>query len=84
MKQNCSFLVIRVWEAFLSLPFHFNLNAVQAAEKMATKWLTVTYKSFIRTHSMFEKYNVSAMLEECAAGGGGEYEVQVRLLLLLF
>ncbi|VDD96909.1 unnamed protein product, partial [Enterobius vermicularis] len=49
---------------------------MKAAEKMATKWLTVTYKSFIRTHSMFEKYNVSAMLEECAAGGGGEYEVQ--------
>lgn len=45
---------------------------------MATQWLTVTYKSFIRTHSMFEKYNVSAISEEWSAGSGGEYEVQVR------
>lgn len=49
---------------------------MKAAEKMATQWLTVTYKSFIRTHSMFEKYNVSLMTEECVAGSGGEYEVQ--------
>uniref|UniRef100_A0A0M3I3U5 Trehalase n=1 Tax=Ascaris lumbricoides TaxID=6252 RepID=A0A0M3I3U5_ASCLU len=49
---------------------------MKAAETMATQWLGVTYKSFIRTHSMFEKYNVSAMTEECSAGSGGEYEVQ--------
>ena len=41
---------------------------------MATSWLTVTYQSFIRTHAMFEKYNVSGLSED-AAGGGGEYEV---------
>ncbi|KAM3721955.1 Trehalase [Dirofilaria immitis] len=49
---------------------------MKAAEAMATQWLTVTYKSFIRTHSMFEKYNVSTFSEECSAGSGGEYEVQ--------
>uniref|UniRef100_A0A915PSU2 Trehalase n=1 Tax=Setaria digitata TaxID=48799 RepID=A0A915PSU2_9BILA len=49
---------------------------MKAAEAMATQWLSVTYKSFIRTHSMFEKYNVSAVSEECSAGSGGEYEVQ--------
>ncbi|VDM43237.1 unnamed protein product [Toxocara canis] len=49
---------------------------MKVAETMATQWLSVTYKSFIRTHSMFEKYNVSAMTEECSAGSGGEYEVQ--------
>lgn len=49
---------------------------MKVAEKMATQWLMVTYKSFIRTHSMFEKYNVSSMTEECSAGSGGEYEVQ--------
>lgn len=31
---------------------------------------------------MFEKYNVSAMTEECSAGSGGEYEVQVKNALL--
>lgn len=50
---------------------------LQVAEKMATQWLAVTYQSFIRTHSMFEKYNVSST-DETAAGSGGEYEVQVR------
>ncbi|VDN50262.1 unnamed protein product [Dracunculus medinensis] len=49
---------------------------MQAAEKMATQWLAVTYKSYIRTHSMFEKYNVSALIEETSGGSGGEYEVQ--------
>ncbi|EJW75346.1 hypothetical protein WUBG_13743 [Wuchereria bancrofti] len=49
---------------------------MKAAEAMAAQWLSVTYKSFIRTHSMFEKYNVSAISEECSAGSGGEYEVQ--------
>uniref|UniRef100_A0A8R1TM38 Trehalase n=1 Tax=Onchocerca volvulus TaxID=6282 RepID=A0A8R1TM38_ONCVO len=49
---------------------------MKAAEAIATQWLSVTYKSFIRTHSMFEKYNVSAFSEECSAGSGGEYEVQ--------
>lgn len=44
---------------------------------MATQWLAVTYKSYIRTHSMFEKYNVSALIEETSGGSGGEYEVQV-------
>ncbi|KHJ97753.1 alpha,alpha-trehalase [Oesophagostomum dentatum] len=48
------------------------------AEKMATSWLTVTYQSFIRTHAMFEKYNVTLLTEEASAGGGGEYEVQKR------
>ena len=31
---------------------------------------------------MFEKYNVSFVTDECAAGSGGEYEVQVRFLLV--
>lgn len=44
---------------------------------MATSWLTATYQSFIRTHAMFEKYNVTTLTEEASAGGGGEYEVQV-------
>jgi hypothetical protein len=26
---------------------------------------------------MFEKYNASLLTEECSAGSGGEYEVQV-------
>lgn len=30
---------------------------------------------------MFEKYNVSAISEECSAGSGGEYEVQVVKIL---
>ncbi|KAK6025344.1 alpha,alpha-trehalase, partial [Ostertagia ostertagi] len=46
------------------------------AEKMATSWLSVTYQAFIRTHAMFEKYNVTTLTEEMSAGGGGEYEVQ--------
>lgn len=33
----------------------------------------------IRTHAMFEKYNVSAKTEDCSAGSGGEYEVQVSM-----
>ncbi|CAI4222428.1 unnamed protein product [Auanema sp. JU1783] len=49
---------------------------MQVAEKMATSWLTVTYRSFIRTHAMFEKYNVTQHSDEPGAGGGGEYEVQ--------
>jgi hypothetical protein len=31
-------------------------------------------------YAMFEKYNASMLTEDCAAGGGGEYEVQVRAL----
>ncbi|TKR96298.1 hypothetical protein L596_010340 [Steinernema carpocapsae] len=49
---------------------------MKAAENMATQWLTLSYRSFIQTHSMFEKYNVSSKTEECSAGSGGEYEVQ--------
>ncbi|GMT00414.1 hypothetical protein PENTCL1PPCAC_22588, partial [Pristionchus entomophagus] len=50
---------------------------MKVAEQMATSWLSVTYQSFIRTHAMFEKYNVSSSTsEDNAAGGGGEYEVQ--------
>ncbi|KIH67085.1 alpha,alpha-trehalase [Ancylostoma duodenale] len=52
-------------------------DLMEVAEKMATSWLTVTYQSFIRTHAMFEKYNVTTLTEEASAGGGGEYEVQV-------
>ncbi|KAF8365850.1 tre-1 [Pristionchus pacificus] len=48
---------------------------MKVAEKMATSWLSVTYQSFIRTHAMFEKYNVSSTSED-SAGSGGEYEVQ--------
>uniref|UniRef100_A0A158P8D9 Trehalase n=1 Tax=Angiostrongylus cantonensis TaxID=6313 RepID=A0A158P8D9_ANGCA len=51
-------------------------DLMKVAEKMATSWLTVTYQSFIRTHAMFEKYNVTTLTEEASAGGGGEYEVQ--------
>ncbi|MFH4982066.1 hypothetical protein AB6A40_008775, partial [Gnathostoma spinigerum] len=49
---------------------------MKVAESMATQWLSVTYKSFILTHSMFEKYNVSVKSGESSAGSGGEYEVQ--------
>ncbi|KAK0423623.1 hypothetical protein QR680_008240 [Steinernema hermaphroditum] len=49
---------------------------MKVAENMATSWLTLSYRSFIQTHAMFEKYNVSAKTEECSAGSGGEYEVQ--------
>ncbi|KAK5974390.1 Trehalase, partial [Trichostrongylus colubriformis] len=51
-------------------------DLMKVAEKMATSWLTVTYQAFIRTHAMFEKYNVTTLTEEMSAGGGGEYEVQ--------
>ncbi|VDO56735.1 unnamed protein product [Haemonchus placei] len=51
-------------------------NRFYVAEKMATSWLSVTYQAFIRTHAMFEKYNVTTLTEEMSAGGGGEYEVQ--------
>ncbi|KJH51632.1 hypothetical protein DICVIV_02168 [Dictyocaulus viviparus] len=43
---------------------------------MASSWLAVTYQSFIRTHAMFEKYNVTTLTEDISAGSGGEYEVQ--------
>ncbi|PIO76778.1 alpha,alpha-trehalase [Teladorsagia circumcincta] len=52
-------------------------DLMKVAEKMATSWLAVTYQAFIRTHAMFEKYNVTTLTEEMSAGGGGEYEVQV-------
>ncbi|CAD6186271.1 unnamed protein product [Caenorhabditis auriculariae] len=51
-------------------------DLMKVAQKMATSWLAVTYQSFIRTHAMFEKYNVTLLTEEASAGGGGEYEVQ--------
>ncbi|EFP11662.1 CRE-TRE-1 protein [Caenorhabditis remanei] len=53
-----------------------DLKLMKVAEKMATSWLTGTYQSFIRTHAMFEKYNVTPHTEETSGGGGGEYEVQ--------
>ena len=56
---------------------------MKVAETMATSWLSNTYKSFLRTHAMFEKYNVS-LLNEDGAGSGGEYEVQVIFLKYLF
>lgn len=50
---------------------------MKVAENMATQWLVVNYKSYVNTYAMFEKYNASMMNEEeCAAGSGGEYEVQ--------
>ncbi|VDM84658.1 unnamed protein product [Strongylus vulgaris] len=57
---------------------HAMFEKYNAAQKMATSWLSMTYQSFIRTHAMFEKYNVTTLTEELSAGGGGEYEVQVR------
>ncbi|CCD71475.1 Trehalase [Caenorhabditis elegans] len=53
-----------------------DIKLMKVAEKMATSWLTGTYQSFIRTHAMFEKYNVTPHTEETSGGGGGEYEVQ--------
>lgn len=44
---------------------------------MATKWLMVNYKLYSSTKAMFEKYNVSKVIEDLEAGSGGEYEVQV-------
>ncbi|CAK5079788.1 unnamed protein product [Meloidogyne enterolobii] len=55
---------------------------MKAAENMATQWLIVNYKSYVTTYAMFEKYNASLLTEECGAGGGGEYEVQVILTFL--
>jgi len=54
---------------------------MQTAERVATNWLRASYRAYISSgHNMFEKYNVSnAATDESAAGGGGEYEVQVRL-----
>lgn len=46
---------------------------------MATQWLMVNYKLYLSTNAMYEKYNVSKVIEELQAGGGGEYEVQVRI-----
>ena len=56
---------------------------MKVAETMATSWLSNTYKSFLRTHAMFEKYNVSLAGEDACAGSGGEYEVQVQNSLFL-
>uniref|UniRef100_A0A914MFS8 Trehalase n=1 Tax=Meloidogyne incognita TaxID=6306 RepID=A0A914MFS8_MELIC len=55
---------------------------MKAAENMATQWLIVNYKSYVTTYAMFEKYNASLLTEECGAGGGGEYEVQVIFIFL--
>lgn len=51
-------------------------SLVSAAHEMAKNWLISSYQAYIRTHSMFEKYNVSSQ-EHDFAGSGGEYEVQV-------
>jgi hypothetical protein len=40
--------------------------------------LVIIFK--VTTYAMFEKYNASMVTEECAAGSGGEYEVQVEKL----
>ena len=53
----------------------------QVAKKMATGWLRVSYQLFIRTHAMFEKYNVTIHSDEVHAGSGGEYEVQVCFII---
>ncbi|CAJ0578277.1 unnamed protein product, partial [Mesorhabditis spiculigera] len=49
---------------------------MKEAARLARVWLTASYQSFILTHAMFEKYNVSAMSDATGAGSGGEYEVQ--------
>ncbi|PAV62606.1 hypothetical protein WR25_26434 [Diploscapter pachys] len=53
-----------------------NPELMEIAKKMATGWLRVSYQLFIRTHAMFEKYNVTIHSDEVHAGSGGEYEVQ--------
>lgn len=52
---------------------------MKVAENMATQWMMVNYKSYKAGYAMFEKYNVSMFGgdDECSAGSGGEYEVQV-------
>ncbi|PAV62617.1 hypothetical protein WR25_10414 [Diploscapter pachys] len=54
-----------------------NPELMEIAKKMATGWLRVSYQLFIRTHAMFEKYNVTIHSDEVHAGSGGEYEVQM-------
>ncbi|CAJ0964094.1 unnamed protein product, partial [Mesorhabditis belari] len=49
---------------------------MKEAARLARVWLTASYQSFILTHAMFEKYNVSAFSDASGAGSGGEYEVQ--------
>uniref|UniRef100_A0A5S6QFV1 Trehalase n=1 Tax=Trichuris muris TaxID=70415 RepID=A0A5S6QFV1_TRIMR len=52
-----------------------NPDLEMIAERYAVNWLMLTYQSYTRTRSMFEKYNTS-MKSDMPYGGGGEYEVQ--------
>ncbi|KHJ41379.1 alpha,alpha-trehalase [Trichuris suis] len=47
-----------------------------SAQHLATQWLHSTYRAYMHTNAMFEKYNVSDVNELPGGGGGGEYEVQ--------
>lgn len=50
------------------------------ALELAKKWINTNLKAYKRDNAMWEKYRVDA--PEGYKGGGGEYEVQVRGLIL--
>ncbi|KRZ93788.1 Trehalase [Trichinella sp. T8] len=49
---------------------------IEVAKELAIQWLRSSYDAFLKTNSMFEKYNVSSTAGEMPFGSGGEYEVQ--------
>ncbi|KRX20351.1 Trehalase [Trichinella nelsoni] len=49
---------------------------IEVAKDLAIQWLRSSYDAFLKTNSMFEKYNVSSTAGEMPFGSGGEYEVQ--------
>ncbi|KRY36105.1 Trehalase, partial [Trichinella spiralis] len=49
---------------------------IEMAKELAIQWLRSSYDAFLKTNSMFEKYNVSSTAGEMPFGSGGEYEVQ--------
>uniref|UniRef100_A0A915J431 Trehalase n=1 Tax=Romanomermis culicivorax TaxID=13658 RepID=A0A915J431_ROMCU len=51
------------------------------AQKLAAQWLRANYKVFVETNAMYEKYDCSS--GSTSAGSGGEYEVQVRMVIML-
>ncbi|KRZ76107.1 Trehalase [Trichinella papuae] len=49
---------------------------MEMAKELAIQWLRANYDAFLKTNSMFEKYNVSSTAGDMPFGSGGEYEVQ--------